>query len=131
MIWGIQKAVYARLTSHAPLLALVTGVFDEVPQSQAFPYVVIGGGMHQDWDTLGETGFECDLAIDVWDRAHRGRQTVKRAQDEIYAALHRQAYTVPGGGLVDSLIELTESFLDQDGVTFHGVQRLRLVVSTS
>ena len=41
-LWPLQQAVYARLTGHAPLMALVTGVFDEVPENQPHPYVSLG-----------------------------------------------------------------------------------------
>jgi hypothetical protein len=128
MLWALQQAVYAALAGDATLMAKITGVHDHVPQGGAFPYVVIGDGQALEWDTDTETGLDATIVVHAWDRVHRGRRTIKQIQDDIRRILHRAELQVAGSPAVLSVVQYTESFRDADGLTFHGVQRVRVVV---
>jgi hypothetical protein len=47
---------------------------------------------------------------------------------EAYSILHRASLTKTGYNVVDCLFEFSETFVDVDGRTRHGVQRYRLTV---
>lgn len=125
--WVLQKAIYERLTGYAPLMAAVTGVFDWAPQGQATPYVTIGDDTSSDWSDKAVAGQEMTLTLHAWAES-RGRKTVKQILSHIHDALHRHALVVPGFTLVSLDFEFSETFLDEDGVTYHGVIRFRALI---
>ena len=120
MFIDIQQALYDRLDT------LSIPVYDHVPQGASFPYIVIGNMDHNEWDTDLENGFDIVVDIHVWDRAHNGKKSVKTIQSQIYSLLHRKE-TLLGSGFVLANAEFASSFLDVDGLTYHGVQRFRLL----
>jgi hypothetical protein len=42
LIYELQVAVQARLTSDSTLMNIITGVFEQAPEGQAFPYITYG-----------------------------------------------------------------------------------------
>lgn len=118
----IQTAVYNRLTSQ-----LSEPVYDDVPQDPVFPYVVIGDDTSIPFDTDTELGEEATLTLHVWSR-YDGRAEVKRIMSDIYDALHRHALAVTDTDTVDCMFEFSETMLDPDMETRHGVMRFRLLL---
>ena len=129
MLWDMQKAIWAKLTGDAPLMAKITGVFDQPPQGEVFPYIVIGEDTAEEWGDDAESGFDVESAIHVWGRSHRGRSEVKGIQADIHRLLHRQLLTVTGAHTIETETVLTESFRDPDGLTYHGVTRIRVIIT--
>lgn len=125
-----QTIVYQALTLDAGVMALVQGVFDHVPQGQAFPYITIGEDIHSEWDTNSTLGSDCSITIHTWSRA-RGRAEIKAIQAEIYEALHRAEMTYPGYRIVSINWEGSQSFMDADALTRHGVQTFRVLIEQS
>ena len=120
--WEIQKAIFSRLSSE-----LSYSVFDHVPQDeQDFPYVVIGDDTGLQWDTGDSRGSESTLTIHVWSR-QLGRRECKEIMDEIYQALHEYELDIDDMHTVICHWEFSESFLDPDGITRHGVTRFRII----
>jgi hypothetical protein len=130
---AIQTAIYERLSAYAPLTAVITGVYDDVPQAAdagsnaAFPYVTIGDDTLNEWDTDTEQGADTTITIHSWSRA-RGRKEIKAIQGHIYDALHRYELPVTGHHLIACDWEASESLLDPDGRTRHGISRFRIVL---
>jgi hypothetical protein len=129
----IQKAVYNALSTNAPLMAVVKGVYDSVPQSEDsgkdsdFPYVTVGDDTTLDWDTDTSLGKEATITIHTWSR-YRGRTELKQIQGLVYNALHLVNLNVVGYDTVLCLSEFAESMMDPDGLTRHGVQRFRMII---
>jgi hypothetical protein len=69
--WALQQAIFAALTTDAPLNALLGGtrIYDDVPVRADFPYVTFAGSSERDWSTGGEDGREHILTLHVWSRA--------------------------------------------------------------
>lgn len=132
--WELQQAVYTALTGAAPLMALVTAVYDHVPQSATYPYVVIGEDEATVVDADDLPGADHLVDIHVWaggdneTAQHRGQKQVKQAQGAIYDALHRQTLAVSGAAFIGCDLEFQETFTDPDGITQHGVQRFRVML---
>ena len=129
----VQKAIFDKLSTDTALSALVAGVYDAVPQPAdsgsdlQFPYVTIGEDTALDWDTDTSVGKGATLTIHSWSR-YRGRTEVKQIQGAIYEALHLSNLSVFGYTTVLCLSEFSESMLDPDGLTRHGVQRFRIIL---
>lgn len=74
-IWPVQQAIYARLTADTDLSALISGVFDEVPEAaakdQVKPYVVFAEITETPMDTHDRRGWEVLVTLNVWS-AYRG-----------------------------------------------------------
>lgn len=119
---NVQKAIYAKLDA-----ALTQPVYDDVPDNAIAPYVVIGDDTFIEFDSDLVNGFEATVTIHSWSK-YRGRSEVKTIMAAIYDALHRAEFTVQGYNLVGCDCEYSETFLESDGVTRHGVQRFRILI---
>ncbi len=124
---AIQTVIYQTLTAHAPLMAMIEGVFDDVEESQNFPYVTIGESTHAENDTVAVFGDDSTITIHVWSR-YEGRSETKRIQGAIYDALHRAKPTYTGYNIMGIDWVNSQSFIDTDGETRHGVQTFRILI---
>ena len=124
--WPLQQTIYSTLTAAGLTDASgnAVSVYDAVPENVAFPYVAIGEDTAIDWSAKGMRGEESTLTIHVWSR-YRGRKEAKLIMAAIKDALHEQALSVSGENLILLRWEYAETFLDQDGLTMHGVCRVR------
>jgi hypothetical protein len=118
----VQKAIFTKLKT-----ALSTTVYDNVPDNAVAPYVVIGDDTFVQMDTDLIVGFEATVTIHSWSK-YRCRAEVKTIMGNIYDALHRAEFTVQGYNLLGCDCEYSETFLESDGVTRHGVQRFRILI---
>lgn len=118
----IQKAVFTRLNN-----ALSVPVYDNVPDNAVAPYVVIGDDTLIEFDSDLGVGFEATITVHTWS-TYRGRLEVKQIMGLIYNALHRAEINVQGYNLLGCDSEFSETFLESDGVTRHGVQRFRIFI---
>ncbi|MGP3686532.1 DUF3168 domain-containing protein [Streptomyces sp. IBSNAI002] len=94
-LWPLQRAVYARLTADAPLTALVSGVYDEVPEDATFPYLTIGSITEQVDDAHNQRGLAADVTLDIWSR-YRGWAEAAHVLAAADAVLDRQPLAVDG-----------------------------------
>ena len=124
----VQRAIYSRLTADERLAAFPVGVYDHVPQDDAFPYIVIGQDSEDQWDADDMHGFECIIEIHTWSR-YRGMSECKRIQQLVYNALHDIELVVIRHNVVLCLWESAQQFVDPDGLTRHGVQRFRVILN--
>lgn len=127
---ALQTAIYTKLTSDSTLDGLVTGVFDSVPETTDYPYISIGADTFIDWGAMDFQGMEATITIHSWSRA-RGRKEVKAIMARIYALLHEASLTVTSHNCVLIRQEYSETLLDPDGTTYHGVQRFRALTHES
>lgn len=127
----VQTALYQRLHGDATLLALATGgVYDEVPQSTPYPYIVIGEATEVPDDTLTERGKDTTVTIHVWSKAPGNKQTLQIIErlDEL---LDNQSLTVNGWNAWRVQNEFVEVLRENtDGTLYrHGVPRYRITLT--
>ena len=108
----------------------ITGVFDDVPENTAYPYVVIGEETATNIDTKDKDAHEHTLTIHVWSQ-YRGRKEIKNIMSSVYTTLHNASITVSGASLVNIIHEFENTLTEADGITRHGVMRFRAVVFDS
>jgi len=118
---SLQQAVFDALVA-----ALSVSVYDHVPDDAAFPYVVVGEDTLNMWDTKSINGFDAMVTLHTWSR-YRGRKECKQIQGNIYDALHDAPLAITGYNHVYTYLDNEDSFLDEDGLTRHGVSRYRVV----
>lgn len=112
-----QEILYTQLAT------LDTPVFDHVPQGQSFPYIVIGDMNIAEWDDDIDVSFEVTADIHVWTRDPQGKKTARDIQGNIHDLLHRA--TIAGFVKIDC--EFADCFLDEDGLSYHAVQRFNII----
>lgn len=128
---SLQQAMYTRLSSDATLVTtLGAQVYDNVPDSAAFPYVVIGDVTEGPNDTMGKTGRDLTVTVHSWSQTKSWKQ-IKDVQNRVDLLLDRWAVTVTGWSATHMLQEFFETFRDPDGVTRHGVARYRVHIKAS
>lgn len=123
----VQTAVFEKLNNDVPLNALVVGVFDSVPENTEYPYVTVGEDVQNEWDTVDSLGTDCTITIHTWSQG-RGRKETKEIQGKIYDALHRAELSYSGYQFVLVDFLNSQSFVDADGLTRHGVQTFRVII---
>ena len=94
-LWPLQVAVVTRARSHAPLMALVSGVFDEVPEDTAHPYVTVGSITETVSDAHNQRGLDAQVEMHIWSR-YDGYKEAAEIAAALDAALDRQPLTVTG-----------------------------------
>lgn len=130
---AVQKAIIDALVADSDVGAFVgERIFDGRPKEALFPNITLGyaQAIPDEADCLN--GEEHFLQVDVWDRS-QGRQGP--AKDIVFAA--RQAIHEAELPLEEpyamALIEVagTEVIIDRDGITAHGILKVRALVEWS
>lgn len=128
-LWELQKAIFQRLSSDPSVTGLVTGVFDHVPNDQAFPYIQLGDPNMLPFDTKTSSGEEIAFVIHAWSQ-YPGK---KEAYDILNACLKSitlSPLSIEGGfSIVRVERQQIQVFDDIDGRNKHGVLRLRFYLN--
>ncbi|GAB6171993.1 DUF3168 domain-containing protein [Paradesulfitobacterium aromaticivorans] len=128
---SLQTAIFNRLTTDAALTAKVTGVFDDVTPGQAYPYVTLGEDTSADGGTKTFDGEDVTKTLHVWSR-YDGKKEAQEILSLVLESMTREPLLLSGGFSVQfSQLEMLQVFTDADGITRHGVMRLRFRVRNS
>lgn len=125
----LQKAVFSRLASDAPLVAALGGeprIHDHAPASVPFPYLTFGRASIHDWSTTTEEGSEHVFTIHVWSRA-KGKAEAATLMGLVQGLLHDAALILDGHALVNLRAETQDIRFDDDHGVHHGSVLFRAV----
>lgn len=122
-----QLSLYGKLTADSTLMALITGVYDYVPQNQAFPFITIGDVAWNDRSSHTTDGYTGDFTIHVWTEAH-GRKTNYAIQKRIDELINTGTITISGWNNLSMRRTLTNTLVEADTLTVHGVCRYRIYI---
>lgn len=124
---ALQKAIFAALTADTAVGALIGDrIFDAAPRNAVFPYASFGEVRTTDWSTGTEAGTEHRVTLHAWSR-ERGKAETLAILAVIEAALHDAALDLDGHRLVNLRAEGSSAAREPDGITWHGVLRVRAV----
>jgi hypothetical protein len=123
---AIQQALYDILTSDPTLANKITGVFDFVPDNQDYPFVTIGETMSIPYETFDRYGEEVSTILHIWSR-YRGMKQVNEIMEDCKRLLARKDFAVAGWQNISCYHDFSEVIREPDGVTRHGVIRLRIL----
>lgn len=124
----LQIAVYNKLTGNTALMAAITGVYDFIPDRQSFPFVTIGEGDFQDRGSHDTDGWTAVITINTWSRA-RGRKGAYDIMALIDTAMHNGSLSITGSRALVLRRDTSTVLVDPDAVTYHGVQRFKLLLA--
>ncbi|MEU3161408.1 DUF3168 domain-containing protein [Streptomyces griseoincarnatus] len=124
----VQSAVYARLNGDATLSGLIRGVYDYVPETAEYPFVVIGEAIETPDNRHGGYGRETVITLHSWSR-YQGYAQVLRIGARVTALLDHQPLTIEGVAHIATRFEFSQTLTDPEppGDIRHLVQRYRIV----
>ncbi|WP_405710105.1 DUF3168 domain-containing protein [Streptomyces xanthophaeus] len=124
----VQMALYGRLTSDEDLMALISGVYDYVPETDPYPYVVIGEATEIPDNRHDGFGRETVASLHVWTR-HRGHGPGMKIAARITELIDHQPLTVTGLHHVSTKFEFSQTLTDPEppGDIRHIPMRFRIV----
>ena len=113
----LHQSIFQELTNDELLMTLITGVFDRVIQSTAFPYISLGESTISDWSSKTTTGKQANISLHIWSR-EGGRKQAITIMERVYTILQDTHPEVSGHTVVllrfaDSRVELMN-----DGCTY-------------
>jgi hypothetical protein len=124
---ALAAAIRAACLSHAPLLAIVADrIFDDPPPDAAFPYVTFGRFESRPAEAAASAAVEHVVTLHVWSR-YGGRAEALDIVAALRGALHNAPLSIVGGRVVLVLAQFSDVFRSGDGLTTHGVLRLRAI----
>jgi hypothetical protein len=130
----LQKFVFGELNGDAALGALVTGIFDFVPQSQAYPFVHIGNFPLNKTTTMGTSAstriYRGTLQIHIWNRPGTiGKASTWDLINEVRRILDGNTNWTPSEYCILSFAEsLSTVLVEPDSVTYHGIVEFNIVL---
>ena len=123
----IQLALYTLFTGDTTLMALLTGgVFDFVTETVATPYLVFGERESAPFDAFARDGHQHSVTLHTWAETHRGKKIVDDILSRLHTLTHGKTITAIGNRFVAMVYDLSMVFQEEDGLTYHGVYRLRV-----
>tara|TARA_R100001510_G_C7644566_1_gene201981 strand:- start:361 stop:762 length:402 start_codon:yes stop_codon:yes gene_type:complete len=126
--FALQSTIYSTLSGDSTLTStLGASVFDDVPESTSFPYVVLGEDNIQEFGTKDVDGTDTTLTLHIWSE-YKGSKETKEIMDRIHDLLHDSSLSVSGFNLINLRFEFSDIMRDPDGKTRHGVMRFRAVL---
>lgn len=125
---AVQNALYNRLKNDATLSGLVTGVYDFVPETAVYPYIVVGEAIETPDNAHDRFGRQTVSTLHVWDQ-HRGFKRVLQIGALLNALLDHQPLTITGLVHVATRYEFGQPLTDPEppGDIRHLVLRYRIV----
>ena len=125
----LQKTIFTTLNSDNAITSTFSAtVHDHVPQGTSFPYIVIGEETMTDESSAKTLDFNnFTLTIHIFSR-NRGRKEAKQIMARIYELLHNQNLSVTGANHINTRFEFSDVIKENDGLTYHGVQRFRTIL---
>ena len=125
---ALRAAVHAALVADTALAGILGGpkVYDEPPQSAAFPYVTLGEMRVADYSTGSEPGEEHQLTLHAWSR-QGGTREAHLIAGQLLQALDDAPLALTGHTLVNFRFSLADIKREADGRTYHALVRFRAV----
>ncbi|MDX3235652.1 DUF3168 domain-containing protein [Streptomyces sp. ME03-5709C] len=123
----VQAAVYARLTDDPELTDQISGVYDYVPETAAYPFVVIGEETEIPDNRHRGFGRQTAVTLHVFSQ-YRGYRQVLQLGSLVTALLDHQPLTIEGLNHVATRFEFSQTLTDPEppGDIRHLVLRYRI-----
>lgn len=97
IIHTVQKAIYQQLNGDSGVTALVSGIYDFVPDDVAAPYIVIGEATQRRVSLLHDDVYEVVVAVDIYSGNHSSKlcnDVIAAVQQSLEDALDLAPYSL-------------------------------------
>ena len=124
---ALAAAIRAAAMDDASVQAIVSDRFyDDPPPGVTFPYITIGRVDSRSIDSSAREALEHGLTLHVWSR-YGGRAEALEVIAALRGCLHNAALDVSDRRLVLLFAQFADVFRSGDGITTHGVLRLKAI----
>jgi hypothetical protein len=128
--WSVQKAVFEKLAGDTALSSLLAsgsgGVYDFVPPTALFPYIVFGDMQSRPLDTADIVGREMTMTLTAYSQKN-GFKEIRLILSAIYACLHRQSLSLDGHIAIRCDETGLDTSTENDGQLYKGSIRFRIL----
>jgi hypothetical protein len=124
----VQRALFTKLSGDGVLMAMISGIYDVVPQKTELPYVVIGDGQSRMLDADAVNLTEMLLQLDVWTDA-TGRKAALTIMSRLFALLHLGSLTINGFQQVLLRCEQADTAIEEQATRIHGTLTVRVIAA--
>lgn len=127
--WVLQQAIYAALSADSTLCGLIGSpprLYDAVPRSVVFPYLVLAEDVETAWDSASDSGSLHKVVLHAFSRGS-GRKEIKLITVALCAALPASALTLSGHHLVNWSFTEADFRRESDGRTYRATVTFRAV----
>lgn len=125
----VQAAVYTKLTGDTLLMNMITGVYDDIPEGVARPYVTVGESIETPDNDHGGFGRQTVMTLHVWSE-YRGFAEVNSITYRLQELLDEQPLAVTGHRHIGTRFEFAQTLRDpaEPGLR-HAPVRFRITTS--
>jgi hypothetical protein len=127
-LWQVQQALYSKLNGDGVLMGMLKAIYDVVPETFAFPYMVIGDGACRDVAHASQLASEVRLEISIFSQA-TGRKQLLQVMDRVYGLLHHAAMVLPESVVVHMRVSEARTDLLNADETLEGRLQVRVLVA--
>jgi hypothetical protein len=127
MFYNLQQTIYEVLAHDILLQELNVGIFDEVPENEPFPFIVLGDTITQPFDIFEQTDHEATFLLHIFDQDF-GMKYLETIMDQIDVLFDKQ--TLPLAEpyhCVSCRQESAQVMRESDGLTRHGTMRYKII----
>jgi len=117
--FSFQRAIYQLLAADNSLSAMVSGVFDHVPQGSIYPFITLGEAQLRDRSDLEHSGTEVLLTLRVYSR-EAGRKEAADIMERITTLLHNTTPEMERHEVLSLQFHQSRIDLLDDGATYRG-----------
>ena len=108
---AVQRAFYARMSASSELQALITGIHQQVPEDDLYPYVVLGEATETPDNAHGKIGRSTSSMLHIWSQ-YDGFGEALKILAVVVALFDHQPLTVPGLHHVSTHYEFSQTLTD-------------------
>jgi len=126
---AVSRALHGVLASDINIqdqLGVPPRLYDDAPEDPIFPYLTYGPMRSEDISAQGAIITSHVLSLHIWSR-YSGRAELLTLLGLISGSVSHNAMPLDGANLVTRRVTFTDIFRAADGLTQHGVVRLRLI----
>ncbi|QFR56233.1 tail terminator [Bacillus phage 000TH010] len=125
---ALQKAVYQNLSSYEPLMAMVNQITDAPGKDDPYPYVVLGDQTSTPFETKTSFGEDTTMVFHAWSGSPSSAE-VQDIMSKILEGLTYKPLEFEGFTFVAKKLVQAQVIPDVDGVTKHGIIRMRFTIN--
>lgn len=124
--WAFHQAVFKLLSGSSGY-----AVYDMFPQQAKFPYIALGEVSNAPWDDKSKAGHSFLYSIHLWSQ-YQGRQEITTMTNVVLGLLFPEGCWQPDLGpnlrLVLMIKDMVDYIKDLDGVSVHGIVRVKALI---